>query len=162
MTLFKVDASFHCHPKVFAADLAAIGLWARAGSYIAAHQTGGFVSDGFVTDIPDGETLARGLVQAGLWKTRPGGYEMLSKVSSVPGGRARILWGIERTDVRKRIPAWIREHVMERDGHACVECSATGDLCLDHVYPWSLGGPDTVENLRVLCRSCNSSKGARV
>ncbi len=39
---------------------------------------------------------------------------------------------------------------------------STGDLSLDHIYPWSLGGPDTVENLRVLCRSCNSRKGANV
>lgn len=31
-----------------------------------------------------------------------------------------------------------------------------------HVYPWSLGGPDTEANLRVLRRPCNSRKGASV
>lgn len=60
------------------------------------------------------------------------------------------------------IPERVRATVFDRDGHQCVECSATDDLTLDHIYPWSLGGPDTVENLRVLCRTCNSRKGARV
>lgn len=62
---------------------------------------------------------------------------------------------------RKAIPAQVRMAVMERDGHRCVLCSAAEDLTLDHIHPWSLGGPDTVENLRVLCRSCNSRKGDR-
>ena len=29
-------------------------------------------------------------------------------------------------------------------------------------YPHILGGEDTLENLRTLCKPCNSSKGARV
>ena len=30
-----------------------------------------------------------------------------------------------------------------------------------HVVPWSGGGKDTVENLRVVCRMCNGSMGPR-
>ncbi|MFP3986934.1 HNH endonuclease [Streptomyces sp. E11-3] len=63
---------------------------------------------------------------------------------------------------RAAIPPEVRAAVFERDGHACVHCGAAEDLTLDHVYPWSLGGPDTEANLRVLCRPCNSSKGDRV
>lgn len=63
---------------------------------------------------------------------------------------------------RAPIPSGIRDFVYDRDGHACRLCGTTEDLTLDHIYPWSLGGPDTPENLRVLCRSCNSSKGDRV
>lgn len=63
---------------------------------------------------------------------------------------------------RAAIPSSIRDLVLDRDGHACRLCGTTEDLTLDHIYPWSLGGPDTPENLRVLCRSCNSSKGDRV
>jgi 5-methylcytosine-specific restriction endonuclease McrA len=45
---------------------------------------------------------------------------------------------------------------------ACVECGATSELSLDHIYPHSLGGEDTIENLRTLCKPCNSRKGASV
>lgn len=63
---------------------------------------------------------------------------------------------------RATIPAELRAAIFDRDGHACVICRATDDLALDHIYPWSLGGPDTPDNLRVLCRPCNSRKGDRV
>lgn len=56
----------------------------------------------------------------------------------------------------------VRDFVFDRDGHACRLCGATDDLTLDHIHPWSLGGPDTEANLRVLCRPCNSSKGDRM
>jgi 5-methylcytosine-specific restriction endonuclease McrA len=59
---------------------------------------------------------------------------------------------------RKHIASELRELVMERDRHSCVLCGATEDLTLDHIHPWSKGGPDTYENLRVLCRPCNSRK----
>ena len=32
---------------------------------------------------------------------------------------------------------------------------------VDHIIPHSLGGTDTAENLRVICRSCNQSRGNR-
>ena len=32
----------------------------------------------------------------------------------------------------------------------------------DHIFPRSLGGSDDLDNLRLLCRPCNSKKGARV
>lgn len=63
---------------------------------------------------------------------------------------------------RPRIPDDLRATVYERDGHACLHCGATDRLSLDHIYPWSLGGEDTLENLQTLCRSCNSRKGVRV
>lgn len=63
---------------------------------------------------------------------------------------------------RPAIPKRIREAVYARDGYQCVECHATEALSLDHILPYSLGGPDTIENLRVLCIPCNSRKGARI
>lgn len=47
---------------------------------------------------------------------------------------------------------------------ACEDCGSTDDLTVDHVVPVALGGPmlPGPEGVRVLCRSCNSSKGARL
>lgn len=63
---------------------------------------------------------------------------------------------------RPPIPLKLRLAVYERDGWACVECGSADDLTLDHLHPWSLGGEDTYENLRALCRPCNSRKGAQI
>lgn len=60
---------------------------------------------------------------------------------------------------RKPIPAWLRSKVYERDGHTCVYCGSTESLTLDHIVPWSDGGPDTEANLQTLCRRCNARKG---
>lgn len=59
------------------------------------------------------------------------------------------------------ISATTRRAVYERDGCACVECGATERLSLDHIVPRSRGGGSGIDNLRVLCISCNSRKGAR-
>lgn len=63
---------------------------------------------------------------------------------------------------RRHIPDALRFAVYERDGWACLHCGATENLSLDHIYPYSLGGPDTLDNLQTLCRPCNSRKGARI
>ena len=45
----------------------------------------------------------------------------------------------------------------------CTRCGSTSDLTLDHVVPLSKGGaavPDE-SGVVVLCRKCNSSRGAR-
>jgi hypothetical protein len=63
---------------------------------------------------------------------------------------------------RRAIPSGVKRTVWQRDGGQCVQCGLPEDLEFDHVIPWSLGGADSVENLQLLCRSCNGSKGARV
>jgi hypothetical protein len=66
------------------------------------------------------------------------------------------------TGRRGGISPKLRAKIYERDGHACLVCGSTDDLTLDHIYPWSLGGSNDEENLRTLCRGCNSRKGSRV
>jgi hypothetical protein len=67
-------------------------------------------------------------------------------------------------------PEWtvIRRQVIEEEGRVCAECRKRIkndiDLTVDHKRPRSKY-PDLSldrENLRILCRSCNSKKGARL
>lgn len=50
------------------------------------------------------------------------------------------------------------------DPHMCASegCIETADLTIDHIVPLSRGGTDDLDNLRLLCRGCNSRKGNRV
>lgn len=60
--------------------------------------------------------------------------------------------------------------VRERDGETCQECGATEDLTVDHIIPVSTfttadlaaGRQYDLDNLRVLCRSCNGRKQDRL
>lgn len=75
MTWFKVDDSFHSHPKVLAADAAALGLWVVAGAWCSANLTDGFVPDYALPRLlPDAAQLADKLVTCRLWKRTKGGY----------------------------------------------------------------------------------------
>jgi len=49
--------------------------------------------------------------------------------------------------------------VMKRDGGKCALCDSQETLQFDHIYPKSKGGNDEPENLRILCRACNSKRG---
>lgn len=76
MPWFKVDDSFHAHPKVLATDADALGLWVVAGAWSSSHLTDGFVPDHALPRLlPDSATLARKLVAARLWRKVRGGYE---------------------------------------------------------------------------------------
>lgn len=44
----------------------------------------------------------------------------------------------------------------------CLRCGATECLTLDHILPRSKGGGNNIENLRLLCGSCNQQKGSQL
>lgn len=57
-----------------------------------------------------------------------------------------------------------RNAIIQRDNATCYLCKRqlpVWAITLDHVVPLAKGGSHTADNLRVACRSCNSSKGAR-
>ena len=45
--------------------------------------------------------------------------------------------------------------VWQRDGSRCCQCGSIHNLNLDHIHPVALGGTSSIENLRLLCFSCN-------
>jgi hypothetical protein len=158
-----VDTNLAMHPRVLKCSHAAMGTWLLAGVWLAKYPQQGELIPAPALHMFGTPEQAEELVRAGLWRRTKGGYRMLREVTPADGNNySQILWGTARDDYRRKIPDDVRRRVMERDESRCTECGGTDDLSLDHVYPWSLGGPDTEDNLRVLCRSCNSRKGARV
>lgn len=89
-----------------------------------------------------------------------GGHAGRNSYRVVMNVRLRRL-AVVKPPERPPIPIGVRLSVFGRDGYRCADCGSTEDLTLDHIHPWSRGGSDTEDNLRVLCRSCNSRKGAR-
>jgi 5-methylcytosine-specific restriction endonuclease McrA len=54
-----------------------------------------------------------------------------------------------------------RERVFKRDGRFCQICGTDeGEMHIDHVIARKHGGDHSLDNLRVLCKSCNLRKGA--
>lgn len=66
-------------------------------------------------------------------------------------------------DARARfgaIPVALRRELLFEA--SCANCARNDDLSIDHIIPIAAGGRSNRENLQVLCRSCNSKKGARI
>jgi HNH endonuclease len=62
----------------------------------------------------------------------------------------------------RHIPAAVAREVFERDHGRCSfvsrdgrRCSETRWLEIEHIHPWSTGGPPTVDNLCLLCKAHN-------
>ncbi len=57
--------------------------------------------------------------------------------------------------VREGISAQLKREVWLRDHSRCCNCGSGYALQIDHVEPIAFGGRTVLENLRLLCRSCN-------
>lgn len=63
--------------------------------------------------------------------------------------------------VRERLKA---EHIAQH-GSRCLHCgvrTAWGDLVIDHIYAYALGGRTSIQNSQVMCRWCNGDKSDRM
>jgi 5-methylcytosine-specific restriction endonuclease McrA len=54
-----------------------------------------------------------------------------------------------------------RAAVLAASGYRCAICHGPANTA-DHIVPLALGGTHDIENLRALCRKCNSKLGAGV
>jgi hypothetical protein len=61
----------------------------------------------------------------------------------------------------RRVPDSVKRYVYERDGGRCRQCYGTTDLEYDHIVPFSQGGNNSANNIRLLCRDCNRRRGGR-
>jgi len=62
---------------------------------------------------------------------------------------------------REEIGPGLRRAIWLRDGRCCSWCGSHGPdglLELDHIIPWSAGGSDRSDNLRLLCPDCNAER----
>lgn len=73
--------------------------------------------------------------------------------SSIPAGPSLIT-----SRAPSKIPPDTRLQVMKRDKEKCVRCDSGADLTIDHIIPQSCGGSHDIDNLRILCRSCNAGR----
>lgn len=71
---------------------------------------------------------------------------------------------VVRTGERDEIPRHVRAAVWFRDKGRCRLCAPgtpLGEWHLDHIKPWSAGGSDRSDNLRVLCATHNLERSNR-
>src|SRR5262245_27557558 len=87
MPWFRLDDSFHSHPKVLAAGNEAIGLYVRCGTYAAQHSTDGFIPED-VALLYGSAALADTLVRAKLWRRARGGWRMPDYLDYNPSKQA--------------------------------------------------------------------------
>lgn len=62
------------------------------------------------------------------------------------------------TKRRPYIPKAIRRAVYDRDNGQCKQCGSRDNLQYDHIIPYRDSGPSTVDNLQLLCKTCNCRK----
>lgn len=60
--------------------------------------------------------------------------------------------------ITRHVPAIIKKQVYNRDKGRCVKCEGTYKLEFDHIKPFAEGGLSTLNNLRLLCFSCNQRR----
>lgn len=66
------------------------------------------------------------------------------------------------TSPARYIPKKVKEAVKLKYRGRCVGCGTSESIEIDHIYPVSRGGNSDINNLQLLCRSCNAKKSASV
>lgn len=64
-------------------------------------------------------------------------------------------------EVKRKMPSGLKGAIYRRD-KACVNCGSVQNLNYDHRIPYALGGKTSLENMRLLCSSCNQRARIRM
>ena len=64
----------------------------------------------------------------------------------------------ERATMRKNYQTWYQT-LVETYGEKCANCGETENLVLDHIISIARGGISELNNLQLLCATCNGIKG---
>ena len=89
-----------------------------------------------------------------------------------PEDVAALLMMLERDDeqgigweldaqVAEPIPELVKCLVYERDRGRCLACGSSELIQYDHIVPWSMGGENEPQNIRLLCAGCNRRRAIR-
>jgi hypothetical protein len=151
-----IDDRFFTHPLARRVGKDGRALFIAGACLVAEERTVDYIDGDHLPEIAReagvrGPSTARKLVEVRMWTAAVrGGWHITSD-----------LVRISYSGSRESIPTFLRDRVLQRDGHACVKCGAADDLHIDHRMPVALGGRSTASNLQVLCRPCNLAKGAK-
>ena len=88
--------------------------------------------------------------------------DFIEHKSPVKKQERRIKRKVQQSKPTKAIPAFVKDQVYIRDGGRCTyvardgtRCSCRKSLEFDHKTPRALGGDNSVENIRLLCKAHN-------
>ena len=104
MPWFRLEDSFHHHPKVLRAGNAAVGLWVRCGTYSAQYLTDGHVPAEIAREYGRPREIDA-LVETALWLPNGDGFEIRDFLEYQPSAediRAERAKARERQAKRRR------------------------------------------------------------
>jgi hypothetical protein len=116
---FLLDDDWDNDPRVIRAGTAAFGLYSRCGMWVARHLTDGFVPAEQAASYGTREWVAK-LVEAGLWKTVEGGYQMVDYLALNPSAE-KVRRRREQYAARQK--RWRDSQGRKRDSNASRDAS---------------------------------------
>lgn len=89
-----------------------------------------------------------------------------AKIISQSAGLGKTNYGMIMSTYKKLCTGelvWssaVREWLREKENPAvCIYCGMEGKLTVEHIFPRAKGGQDIADNVVMVCKHCNSSKG---